>query len=247
MKLAKSGRSWNRLRHLVDLACVGDDDEQIRTIADVGCDHGLLAISLSLSGRFERIVGVDISERALQDGAIALHKQLLDTLNKEGRLQSVLPVDFRVGDGLKALQSGEGDALCIAGMGVDSMIRIVEPSEIDRVGCRKLILQPTSPRPRNLLRLYDSLSVMGWGVTNERIEYLSSRWYISASFAPQTMDENRPVPGQMLARLSDESSMKKAYGDYVRHHRKWIEQNAKSGPVPENDKRWLAEIRKECV
>lgn len=246
MKLAKSGKSWRRLRHLVDLACDGDD-EQIRTLADVGCDHGLLAISLSLSGRFERVVGVDLSERALQDGAIALHLQLLDNLNIEGRLQSALPVDFRVGDGLKALQPGEGDALCIAGMGVDSMIRMFEPSEIDRVGCRKLILQPSSPRPRNLLRLYDSLALMGWGVTNESIEYLSSRWYISASFAPQNIDENRLVPGQMLARLGDESAMKKAYGDYVSHHREWIEQDARSGPVQENDKRWLADIRKECV
>jgi tRNA (adenine22-N1)-methyltransferase len=238
---------------LVDLACVGDNDH-IRTIADVGCDHGLLAISLSLSGRFERVVGVDVSERALQDGAITLYQKLLDTLNTEERWErngqqqkNFLPIEFRMGDGLKALLPGEADAVCIAGMGVDSMIQILEADEMDRVGCKKLILQPTNTRPRNLLRLYDCLALMGWGVRDESIEYLSSRWYMSTSFEPQTINDNRlRVPGQMLAQLGDETPMKQAYGRYVLHHQKWIEQDAQGGPVQENDKRWLAAIRKGC-
>jgi tRNA A22 N-methylase len=257
-KLAKSGRSWRRLGHLVDLACLGDDEKNIRTLADVGCDHGLLAISLSLSGRFKRVIGVDSSERALQDGAIALHQKLLDTLNsteelqrwreRDGHVNSVFPVEFRVGSGLEALQPGEADAVCIAGMGVDSMIQILEAHEMDRVGCKKLILQPTNARPRNLLRLYDFLALMGWGVRHESIEYFSTRWYISSSFELQTIDDNRlRVPGHWLAQLGEETPMKQAYAKYVHHHQSWIKKDARSGAVHENDKRWLAAIGEECA
>jgi len=249
-KLAKKGRSWRRLRHMVDLACLGDK-EKVQSIADIGCDHGLLTLGLAVSGRFESVIGVDLSEQALSDGAISLYRQMLQDLKKDERwnsssseqLKYLFPVDFCVGDGLRVLKPGQADALCIAGMGVNTMIRILEPSEVDRVGCKYLVLQPTNSRPRNLIRLYDSLADAGWTAMDERIEFLSSRWYISALFAraaddgPTTLSSNMCFPGQLLS-LSDES-----YSSYVQHHQKWIERDSRSGSMQENDRRWLEFVK----
>lgn len=246
---------------MVDLACLCDEDK-VRSIADVGCDHGLLSLGLAVSGRFDLVVGIDVSEKALTDGGIALFDQMMIDMNKDDRwkdissyvLKKAFPVEFRVGDGLVVLESGQADAICIAGMGVDSLMRILTPTEIERVGCKHLILQPTNTRPRNLIRLYDFLADTGWTVEAERIEYISSRWYISsllskeASNVSTTYDDKEPrLPGQLLC-VSDESSTRAVYSDYVQHHQRWIEQdsmrtNAAGGLMDENDRRWLEAMK----
>lgn len=255
-KLAKRGRSWKRLHHLVHLACLCDIEE-VRSIADVGCDHGLLSLALAVSGRFEHVVGLDVSEQALNDGAVMLYKQFLRDLENDKRwknlsteqLIDLFPVKFGVGDGLRMLESGEADALCIAGMGVNTISRILDPREVQRVGCQFLILQPTNSRPRNLIQLYDQLADEGWKVRDERIEYLSSRWYISTRFTREpkhvsvaTANNNRTIPGQLLA-LSDH-----AYGSYVDHHRQWIERDSQKGAsLNENDRRWLEMVDEQSA
>lgn len=249
-KLAKRGRSWRRLRHLVDLACLCDE-AKVRSIADVGCDHGLLSIGLAVSGRFERVVGVDVSEQALNDGAITL---LRDLKSDEAwirfspqQLDGIFPVEFVAGNGLKVLQLGQADALCIAGMGVNSMMRILDSNELKRVGCQFLVLQPTNSRPRNLVKLYDFLADSGWRAKHERMENRSSRWYISTLFAKEGSSESASgtdnetiIPGQLLT-LSDD-----AYESYVEHHRQWIERDIQNGSHLYNgDRRWLESVGTE--
>jgi hypothetical protein len=55
------------------------------------------------------------------------------------------------------------------------------------------------------------------------------------------------MPGHLLAQLGDETPMKQAYANYVRHHQSWIEKDARCRPVQENDERWLAAIGEECA
>lgn len=254
-KLAKRGKSWKRLGHLVDLACLCDEGK-VRSIADVGCDHGLLSLGLAVSGRFDLVVGIDVSEKALTNGAIALFDQMMIDMKIDDRWKDILshelnkmfPIEFCVGDGLLALESGQADAICIAGLGVDSLMRILSPPEIERVGCKYLILQPTNTRPRNLIRLSDFLADTGWTVQAERIEYLSSRWYISSLFSKEAshvsmINDNDAVsrlPGQLLC-MSDEASTRTVFRDYALHHQRWIEQDSKNaeGSMDENDQRWL--------
>lgn len=258
-KLSKKGRSWRRLRHLVDLACLCNI-QQVRSIADVGCDHGLVSLALAVSGRFDHVVGVDVSEAALNKGAIALFDRIRHNLRSgEARedlsskeLQQLFPVDFAVGDGLRVLKPNQADAICIAGMGVDTMVRILDPTEVDRVGSKALVLQPTNTRPRNLIRLYDFLAETGWTIAAERIEYLSSRWYISSLFArdsdaSSTLNASEEIlPGRLLA-LSENESTNKANNAYVEHHRQWIEQDALNprGRMDENDRRWLEAVKEQ--
>jgi tRNA A22 N-methylase len=273
--LARREKSWRRLGHLVDLAIMdhGTNNRNtttIRSIADVGTDHGLLAMGLALSGRFDKVVGVDVSQQALQDGALSLLEDMRDhaasaaddddvvveEYNKPVSLK--LPVEFRLSNGLEKLELGEADAICIAGMGVNTMLQILSQScssqrqnkdgllvpqqvlDLDRLGCQQLLLQPTNSRPRNLIKIYDELQSSGWRLVDERIEELSSRWYISSCFVRAADDDgDRELPTAKLAVLEDSHPMKPVWKEYWQHHLNWIQRDIEaSGRTNEADERW---------
>ena len=215
--LARRGRSWKRLQHLVDLALLissppsstNKTTTSTKVIADIGTDHGLLAIGLALTGHFKKVIGVDVSREALENGALTLLEDVTEHQKQHQHPGSELilhdRLEFRAGDGLRGLRNDEiVNTVCIAGMGVKTMIKILNalvdtdtPSAmatgsdnasyplrlIDKVACQNLILQPTNSRPRHLIELYDELHSSGWTLQDERIESLSGRWYITALFS----------------------------------------------------------------
>jgi tRNA A22 N-methylase len=245
--LARNGKSWHRLKDVVDLAL--SSDTQPKSVADIGTDHGLLAAALALSGRFERVLGVDASERALQDGALTL-KEEINEYRRQKQMYLPLSLGFRYGDGLKVVQQGEADVVCIAGMGVHTMLEIVnatqagkELSLLDSIGCKQLVLQPTNCRPRNLIMLYDNLRDFGWQVEDERIESLSSRWYFSTSFvrSDQNLSNHANnvelLPGMRLAESKQSDSMFQAY---VEHHVAWLKRDRQAaGELRGGEDGWL--------
>jgi tRNA A22 N-methylase len=244
--LARNGRSWQRLKDVVELALISD--ARIKSVADIGTDHGLLAAALALSGRFERVLGVDASERALQDGALTLNEEMLE-YRREKHIEDHFALEFRYGDGLKVVQYGEADVVCIAGMGGHTMLEIVSATEagkdlslLDSIGCKKLVLQPTNCRPRNLIMLYDNLRDFGWQVEDERIEFLSSRWYFSTSFvrSDQHTSTNANVgllPGMKLAESEQSDSVFRAY---VEHHCAWLRRDKQvAGLLRGGEEGWL--------
>lgn len=219
--LARRGKSWKRLRHLVYLAV---SNPPTRTVADVGTDHGLLAMAFAVTGKYERVFGVDVSTRALQNGAWKLHQQFTAQTTTNA---TTLPVDFFESDGLSNLRRGQADTVCIAGMGVHTIVEILTKRNstsqqllLDELNCQRLVLQPTNSKPQHLIRLYDTLRDMGWGAQDERIEYLSSRWYLSSIFE-RTDERANFFPGTLLSATSD-NEMRKVYLDWVYHHQKWI-------------------------
>eukprot|EP00980_Cylindrotheca_fusiformis_P013718 scaffold3526_cov115-Cylindrotheca_fusiformis.AAC.8 len=250
--LARKNKTWKRLRHLVDMAA--SRDASVETIADVGTDHGLLAMGLALSGRYQKVLGVDVSEQALRSGALSL----LDAVNNHGAnsdypAEGSIPVEFRLSNGLEGITHGEADAICIAGMGVNTMIQILGGNrgstlQLDEIECKKLLLQPTNSRPRNLILLYDYLQNTGWRLADERIERLSSRWYISVSFVRKFQDkqsmEPLELPTSKLALLEESDKMHQTYKEYVTHHSRWIRQDSKlnGDRMSSSDQRWLAKL-----
>ena len=248
--LTRKSRTWQRLGPVVDLACSSSDGETIQTIADVGTDHGLLAIALAVTGRYDWVVGTDASEAALRQGARAFHHKVLDVLRHGSTTPpggitrvDVLPLEFRVGDGLRPLAPGNADAVVVCGMGVATMGKILSKNELERLGTRRLYLQPTNSRPRNLMALYDSLQHDGWRLHEERIQRVSGRWYISSAFhkAPiQRGGGNLALPGDKL-QLSDvdAESTRQEHQRYVEHHLTWLERDLRTrGHLDPADQRW---------
>jgi len=263
--LAQRNKTWKRLAHLVELATSSDMNHQ--SIADIGCDHGLLSIALASSGKFEQVVGADISQRALEDGALEFHRKVMEVLERErDETISSLPVEFRVGNGLEPLRPGEADAVCLAGMGVDTMLCILNspvPGDeqnnsrtrhIDYLQCQSLYLQPPTSRPSKLMKLYKELHNNGWILSDERIAKLKSRWYITCAFdrllpasttstsmhTTSTSDTEKEflLPGHFLS-LSQDKDQKIEYDAYVEHQFRWLNMDLqRNGSLSDDDMIW---------
>eukprot|EP00536_Pseudo-nitzschia_multiseries_P008334 jgi/Psemu1/197805/e_gw1.210.98.1 len=252
----------------------------IQTVADIGTDHGLLAMGLALSGNYTRVIGVDVSDQALTYGALAMLGKIQnktigigDNYSSTRTNPEKFPIEFRLGNGLQALEKGEADVICIAGMGVNTMLEILLNDEqqsagdnsrrdLERIGCKRLVLQATNSKPRNLILLYERLQQLGWEVRDERIEFLSRRWYMTTSFELTTnscQNEMQPgdesdtdthsrydlvLPGSKLVLLDESDSMRNIFDEYCRHHVQWITQDhfkreTSSQAVDHRELRWL--------
>ena len=136
-----------------------------------------------------------------------------------------------------------------------------ETLELTRIGCKRLILQPTNSRPCHLILLYNKLHNDGWEVENERIEKLSSGWYITTSFRKQIldgitndvnedkMDDTMVLPGAILSTtMSDSHPMYQTFEEYCHHHSVWIEEDSKAGRnVDPQEANWLNVFRKPSL
>ncbi|CBJ32050.1 SAM-dependent methyltransferase [Ectocarpus siliculosus] len=99
-------------------------------------------------------------------------------------------LECRLGDGLAVLEQGEADTVCIAGVGVKTMIQILSTSTSDssvdvtdspesshgrgvpalsRLGVRRLVLQPMDARLEYMRDLRVWLRENGWRITQEKI------------------------------------------------------------------------------
>lgn len=103
------------------------------TLADVGCDHGYLSISLVANGIAGQAIAMDVNKGPLESArANVASMGLLDR------------VSFRLSDGLAKLDADEADVICICGMG-GALIRRILDARLDVAKRAKvLILEPQS-------------------------------------------------------------------------------------------------------
>ncbi|KAL7489227.1 hypothetical protein ACHAW6_014791 [Cyclotella cf. meneghiniana] len=281
-------RTWARMSPLLDLVmlayfqdCSSNDRvkaNKLTSIADVGCDHGILSISLATMALFSsqltkggkesnfvdasflsKVTGTDISLKALKGALVSwdkINKSLSHKSERDGHdnlsVESIqhstaLPIDFRVGAGLSPLQTGEADAIILAGMGVHTMIEILTAKNyLEKLETNYLFLQPTNSRPRHLLLLYDVLQNGGhrWVLMNESIVFVAGRWYISSFFKRGQSDalelEQFCYPGHFLRKKTCVDS-RSAYDAYVDHHVNWLKRDhrLRREKLEHDDERWI--------
>ena len=253
--LARKSKSWMRLGIIVDLALDDSYSNEFskvltKSICDVGTDHGLLATGLAMTTRFDRVLGVDVSEQALRDGALKLQHDILayrknTTTNVPASIENELLAEFRLSNGLQKVRVGEADIVCVAGMGVHTMVDILTARTrdeaqllLDMLETRRLILQPTNCKPRLLLHLYQHLHQIGWRAKTESINFVSSRWYFTVEF-----ERSNYTVIQIPGTLAMTTNISKATLDWVAHHRNWIRSDSsKTRSINQNDELWLKEF-----
>jgi tRNA (adenine22-N1)-methyltransferase len=90
-----------------------------QVVADIGCDHGKIAVEMIENGTAENVICTDISGASLAKAKkLAKAKGLFDF------------VAFRQGDGLDVLHAGEADIAVIAGMGGELIANILQSGEL---------------------------------------------------------------------------------------------------------------------
>jgi len=179
------------------LACCGYIDPGAR-VADVGCDHGYLAIYLLQSGLASRVYASDIRPGPL------------DSAKRNGKKYSVSEkIAYFLSDGVRDVPR-DFDTLVCAGMGADVMISILDAAPWLRNEQYKLVLQCQSKTP--LLRKY--LSETGWQIRRERVLKDGRFLYtvMEAAWSPGTV----LTPGQCYVSPALQEAKDALLPDYIR-------------------------------
>ena len=134
------------------LACCGFVSPGER-VADIGCDHGYLAIHLLQTGKARSVIAADINEGPL-----------LSAVRNAEKYGVRDKIEFYLSDGAQKIPR-DFDTMVCAGMGADTMISILEAAPWLRDAKYRLILQCQSKTPR--LRRY--LSETGFRIYEESV------------------------------------------------------------------------------
>lgn len=229
LKLSSS-KTWERLGPVCKFAMMNNTSS--RTCVDIGCDHGLLTLALGNMAYFEKVLGVDISERALNDGALSNLEEIAPRMDTSS-------IEFRVSDGLKGLQQGESDTICISGMGINAMKSILfeesggaEVKTANDFECHRIIVQPTNSRPRNLMVLYEKLQENDFVLVDENIQYISSRWYVTSLFEHNSDNNSRKILHPCEKQLMNARDTEDIFNtiEYIKFHKRWIEEESEIKP-----------------
>lgn len=113
-----------RLRGICDLITSSD------TVADIGCDHAYVAITLIEEKRAKRVIACDIKK-----GPLEIAKENIKKYKKEDSIIT------RLGSGLDPIEENEADTIIIAGMGGELIENIVREN-INKAKNTHLVLQP---------------------------------------------------------------------------------------------------------
>ena len=130
-----------------------------QTVADVGTDHGFLAVALIEKEIAGRVIAIDVNRGPLESA-----KRFV----KERRLED--HITCRLGDGLAVTTAGEIDCAVICGMGGELMQHIIS------VGPELLqtyVVQPQSHRGE----LKKFLVAQGYGITDEQCLQEGKQYY----------------------------------------------------------------------
>ena len=139
-------------------------------VADVGCDHGFLAIGLVQSGRARQVIACDISQLGLC-GAQANVRRYAPA--------HACQIETRLSDGLQQLATGEAEVLTMSGLAHKKLRAIIEHGRPASRAIRTLVLQPLEPRLQHLADLRLSLWREGYAVTQEVCSRCASRTYMT--------------------------------------------------------------------
>lgn len=176
-----------RLQVCCDFVAPGD------RVADIGCDHGYLAIHLLLEGLASSVIAADINKMPLETA-----------VRNAAKFGVQDNITFCLSDGAKSIPRDFNTLVC-AGMGADTMISILTAAPWLRSSQYRLILQCQSKTA--FLRQY--LSENGWRIKEERVlrdgrflyTVMNVLW--DPEYSPLTIGQTH-IPPALLENISNE-------------------------------------------
>lgn len=146
----------DRMRAVVGLV------EPCKSIADIGCDHGYVAMELVRSNICRHVIAMDINKGPLER---ARHNV------RDYDMQDY--IETRLSDGAQALRAGEVEGIICAGMGGRLVISILEQDKELVCDLRQVILQPQS----ELDEVRGYLRENGFIIDREDMVYEDGKYY----------------------------------------------------------------------
>lgn len=164
------------------------------SIADIGCDHGYVAIELISRCICQYVFAMDIHLGPLER---AKHNI------KEYRMQEY--IETRQSNGMESLSKGEAEGVICAGMGGRLMISILERGQALVHDMQQVVLQPQSEIDE--VRAY--LRKNGFIIEKEDIICEDGKYYPMMRALPNTLDRQEKQIAENLTRIKD------MYGSYL--------------------------------
>ncbi|MEG0304228.1 MAG: class I SAM-dependent methyltransferase [Oscillospiraceae bacterium] len=127
--------------------------------ADIGCDHGKLAVALSL--KCKKVIAIDLRDAPLESA------------KKRVQIHGCTNVECRLGDGILCLAPNEADTIIIAGLSAQTICSILSQTSWIRNEAYRFIFVPATKH--SLLREY--LYREGFAILDEKIAYAANRLY----------------------------------------------------------------------
>ena len=145
----------NRLKSISSLINNGE------SIIDIGCDHGLLDIYLTINKKCKCSccdVNKDIVNRAITN------------IKKYDLLDSI---SVFVGNGFEDLNLSDDTVMVLAGMGTSTILKILNKNRTHSIVCQT---------NTDLFSLRKSVCDMGYCISSENIVFDNNRYYVSIRF-----------------------------------------------------------------
>ena len=130
-----------------------------QTVADVGTDHGFLAVALIDKEIAQQVLAIDVNRGPLESAKGFVKERGLEQ-----------QITCRLGDGLAATAVGEVDCAVICGMGGELMQHIIS---VGPEWLQTYVLQPQSHREE----LKKFLVQQGYGITEEQCLQEGKQYY----------------------------------------------------------------------
>ncbi len=183
------------------LKLISDLVDNVKSIVDVGTDHGYVVIDLLKEGKVDFAIASDINK-----GPVERARKNVSDHNLSNK------VDCRLGGGLKTVKPGEVEAAVIAGMGGNLIRDILVESEDVFKTLDYVIVQPV--QNPEVLREY--IYKLGWNLEDEWIIFDEDKYYeifkISYGTKPRAVELIYNEISEILLKKKDS-----VYKDYLNH------------------------------
>lgn len=143
---------------------VNEEDKLI----DIGCDHALLDIYLCDEYKNLKVIASDIHEGALKGAEKNIEKFKMNDR-----------IDLRLGDGLSIVNADEIDTILIAGMGFNTIKRILS-NDSKMTNIKKIIIQSNT----DVVKLRKFVIKLGYKITRELLVKDNDIIYTIIEFKP---------------------------------------------------------------
>lgn len=154
-----------------------------RSMADIGCDHGYVAIELIRSHICEKVIAMDINK-----GPLARAKMNIRDCGMEDYIET------RLSDGAAALAPNEAEGIICAGMGGRLVISILEQSRELICNMKQLVLQPQSELDE--VRKY--LRANGYLIEKEDMIFEEGKYYPMMRVLPAAFGKQERILADSL-------------------------------------------------
>ena len=200
-----------------------------RVVADIGCDHGKLAVYLGLQSRVPRVIAADVRPMPL-----ARAKGLVKQNACEHK------VECRLGDGLACLAQGEATEIIIAGMSGQTIQEIMESCPWAAAQENHFILIPTTRHTQLRKWLYEA----GYVIQQEVPVYENRKYYtvLSARYTGQRKEQ---TPLFCTIGLMQQNDSPQAKG-YITCRLRHLQKKARAS-LPEEERAALEKLTQEVA